>query len=42
MRRGRPLPPLTLSAEEHETLDRWLRRPKTAQALSLRSRIILA
>ena len=42
MRRGRPLPPLTLTAEERETLQRWLRRPKTAQALALRSRIILA
>ena len=33
--------PLELTAEEKETLQRWARRPKTAQALALRSRIIL-
>ena len=32
---------LVLSAEETETLERWSRRPKTAQALALRSRIVL-
>ncbi len=42
MRRGRPLPPLTLSADERETLERWARRPKSAQALALRARIVLA
>lgn len=39
---GRPIPPLSLSPEEHETLDRWGRRPTTAQALALRARIVLA
>lgn len=38
---GRPIPPLGLSAGERESLGRWARRPKTAQALALRSRIIL-
>ena len=32
---------LVLSEEEDETLRRWSRRPKTAQALALRSRIVL-
>jgi len=31
-----------LSAEERETLQGWARRPKTAQALALRARIVLA
>jgi len=30
------MPPLILSDEERETLERWVRRPKTAQALGLR------
>ena len=38
---GRPIPPLLLSREERETLERWVRRPSSAQALSLRARIIL-
>lgn len=42
MRRGRPIPPMSLTTEEQETLARWMRRPKTAQALALRARIILA
>jgi len=33
---------LTLSGEERETLQRWARRPKSAQVLALRSRIVLA
>jgi transposase len=33
---------LTLSAEERETLQGWAQRPKTAQALALRARIVLA
>jgi transposase len=33
---------LDLSAEERETLERWARRPKSAQALALRCRIVLA
>jgi len=39
---GRPLPPLHLNQEERETLERWSRRRKTAQALALRARLILA
>ena len=42
MRTGRPIPPLTLSPEEQETLERWTRRPKTAQALAQRARVVLA
>jgi len=41
MRLGRPVPPLQLTPEEHETLQRWARRPKSAQALALRARIVL-
>ena len=42
MRRpGRPTPPLTLSEQERETLQAWARRPKTAQALAHRARMIL-
>ena len=33
---------IVLSDEERETLERWARRPTTAQALALRSRIVLA
>ncbi len=39
---GRPMPPLILDDEERETLERWVRRPKTAQALALRARMVLA
>lgn len=39
--RGRPLVPLKLSSEERDTLERWIRRRKTSQALALRARIIL-
>ena len=38
---GRPMPPLILHDMERETLERWVRRPKTAQALALRARMIL-
>jgi len=41
-RRGRPKAPLVLTDEERETLERWARRPKSAQALALRCRIVLA
>ena len=41
MRTGRPIPPLTLTPEERETLERWTRRPTTAQALAQRARMIL-
>ena len=39
---GRPIPPLHLNHDERETLERWARRPKTAQALAFRARVILA
>ncbi len=41
MRTGRPIAPLSLAAEERETLERWARRPKSAQALAQRSRMVL-
>ena len=41
MRLGRPTPPLTLTDEERETLGQWARRPKTAQALAQRARMVL-
>ena len=40
--KGRAVPPLVLEAEERAILERWARRPKTAQALAQRSRMILA
>ena len=33
---------VTLTDEERETLERWARRPKSSQALTLRCRIVLA
>jgi len=39
---GRPIPVLTLSDNERETLERWTRRPTTAQALAQRARLVLA
>src|SRR5713101_3006326 len=39
---GRPVARVVLSGEERETLERWARRPKSAQALALRCRIVLA
>jgi transposase len=41
MRTGRPIPPLTLTADERETLARWTRRPTTARALAERARVVL-
>src|SRR5439155_7782743 len=41
MRTGRPIPPLTLTDDERDTLERWSRRPTTAQALAERARLIL-
>ena len=41
MRRGRRLPQLELSGEQRSTLQGWTRRRKTAQALSMRARIVL-
>ena len=40
--RGRPKAPLVLTDEERQTLQRWARRAKTAQALALRAKIVLA
>lgn len=40
-RRGRPTAVIELTDEERETLERWARRPKSAQALALRCRIVL-
>jgi transposase len=42
MASGRPTVPLVLSDEESRLLRQWSRRRKTAQALALRSRIVLA
>ena len=36
------LKPLTVTDDERAKLDAWVRRPKTAQRLALRSRIVLA
>ena len=41
MVRGRPKKPLALSSEEREKLQQWARRPKTAQRLALRARMVL-
>ena len=41
MRLGRPVAPIALTTEERETLERWARRPTTAQALALRARLVL-
>ena len=38
MRTGRPIPPLTLTEDERDTLERWPRRPTTAHALAERAR----
>src|SRR5439155_35123 len=40
--KGRPLPILKLTHEEQESLERWARRPKSAQALAQRARVVLA
>ncbi len=40
--RGRPKAPLVLTDDEQRTLERWARRRRTAQALALRARIVLA
>jgi len=42
MRTGRPIGPLVVAGEERERLEEWTRRPKTAQALAQRARIVLA
>src|SRR3954447_12700440 len=40
-RTGRPKAELVVSEVEREALERWARRPSSAQALALRSRIVL-
>src|SRR6059036_3115683 len=42
MRRGRPILVLRLAPPEREALERWSRRPKMAQVLAQRARIVLA
>ncbi len=42
MQRIRHHKPLWVTDEERRTLDQWARRPKTAQRLALRSRVVLA
>jgi len=42
MLRGRPKKPLTLMEDERRTLEQWARRPKSAQRLALRARVVLA
>src|SRR5579884_2364350 len=41
-RTGRPKAELVLTGQEREQLQRWARRAKSAQALALRSKIVLA
>ena len=40
-RAGRPTAEVELSNDERDTLERWERRPKSAQSLALRCRIVL-
>jgi transposase len=42
MRTGRPLKEVTVSQDERLKLEQWARRPKSAQRLALRSRMVLA
>jgi len=42
MRTGRPMAELSLTEDQRGALQNWARRPKTAQALASRARIILA
>ncbi len=42
MPRGRALAPLTVTDDERGTLERWLRRRKTAHALAQRASLVLA
>jgi Homeodomain-like domain len=39
---GRPIPSLSIGPDERNVLERWTRRPTTAQALAQRARLILA
>ena len=42
MPKGRPIPPVTVTQEQRNTLEQWARRPTTAQALAMRARVVLA
>lgn len=42
MPRGRPTVPVTITDADREILERWERRPTSAQALAMRTRIVLA
>ncbi len=42
MPRGKVATAITMSEQDREVLERWARRPKTAQALATRARIVLA
>lgn len=42
MQRGRPLEPLSVSKEQRATLESWVRRRTSAQALAQRARMVLA
>ena len=41
MRTGRPVAVITITAEQRLELESWSRRPKTAQALAMRARVVL-
>src|SRR4030042_3856203 len=41
MRTGCPITPLTLTAEERDTLEHWIRWAKTGQTLAQRCRLIV-
>src|ERR1700692_4229947 len=41
MPKGRPVALVTVTAEQRNHLESWSKRPKTAQALAMRSRIVL-
>ena len=40
--RGKVPRQISMSEDDRQILERWLRRPKTAQALATRARIVLA
>ena len=42
MRTGRPKANLTLTADERQTLESWIARRTTAQALAMRARVVVA
>jgi DNA-binding NarL/FixJ family response regulator len=41
MRTGRPVAVVRITAEQRLELESWSRRPKTAQALAMRARVVL-